>query len=73
MNCYGHDMDHDGTITTKDSGIFHEMMDSERQSDPYYGKSTWDICGEGAMLAFLVFATPLVILEIGGWLFKIFG
>ena len=73
MSHYGHDMDFDGQITSKDSGIFHEMMDSECQSDPYYGKSVWDICGEGVMLAFLVFALPLAVLEIVGWFLRIFG
>ena len=68
MNHYGYDMDFDNEITSKDSGIFHEMMDSEAQSDSNYGKSAWDIFGECIMLAFLVFATPIVVLHIIGWL-----
>lgn len=68
MNHYGHDMDFDEQITSKDSGIFHEMMDSEKQSDPYYGKSAWDICGECGLLALLVLVGPLVALHIIGWL-----
>ena len=27
-----HDMDHDGDHDLKDSGMFHDMMDEERQS-----------------------------------------
>ena len=72
MNHYGHDMDFDGQITSKDSGIFHEMMDSEKQSDLYYGKSAWDICGECVMLAFLTLAVPIVALQVVGWIIAIF-
>ena len=68
MNHYGYDMDFDNEITGKDSGIFHEMMANEAQSDSNYGKSAWDILGECIMLAFLVFATPIVVLHIIGWL-----
>ena len=32
MSYYGHDMDHDGEITTKDCGMFHEMMDEDEKS-----------------------------------------
>ena len=39
MNHYGYDMDFDNEITSKDSGIFHKMMDNEEQSGPHYGKS----------------------------------
>ena len=29
MSHYGYDMDHDGKITSKDHGMFHEMMDED--------------------------------------------
>ena len=68
MNHYGYDMDFDNEITSKDSGIFHEMMDSEAQSDSNYGKSVLDILGECGLLALLVLVVPLVVLHIIGWL-----
>ena len=68
MSYHVPDMDHDSEITSKDAGIFHEMMDSEGYCPPNYGKSAWDIFGECIMLAFLVFATPIVVLHIIGWL-----
>lgn len=68
MNYHGYDMDFDNEITSKDSGIFHEMMDSEVQSDPNCYKSAWDIFGECGLLALLVLAVPLVALHIIGWL-----
>lgn len=32
MTHFGHDMDHDGKITSKDTGMFHEMMDEDEKS-----------------------------------------
>ena len=32
MSHYGHDMDHDGRITSKDIGMFHEMMDEDERT-----------------------------------------
>ena len=72
MNHFGYDMDHDGKITTKDSGVFHEMMDSEAQGDPHYGKSTWDIFGECGMLALLTLVVPIAAFKIIGWFLSIF-
>ena len=43
MSHYGHDMDRDGKITSKDSALFHEMMDGKKQCDAHYSKSTGDI------------------------------
>ena len=31
MSPHGHDMDHDGKITSKDSAMFHEMMVEDEQ------------------------------------------
>ena len=32
MDHYGHDMDHDGKITSKDTALFHEMMEEDEQT-----------------------------------------
>ena len=32
MTHFGYDMDHDGEITSKDTGIFHEMMDEDERT-----------------------------------------
>ena len=32
MTHLGHDMDHDGKITSKDTGMFHEMMDEDKKN-----------------------------------------
>ena len=32
MTHFGYDMDHDGDITSKDAGMFHEMMDEGERS-----------------------------------------
>ena len=31
MTHFGHDMDHDGEITTKDCAMFHEMMEEDEK------------------------------------------
>ena len=31
MNHNGHDMDHDGKVTTKDTAMFHEMMNEDKR------------------------------------------
>ena len=72
MGYYGHDMDRDGKITSKDSALFHEMMDGKKQCDAHYSKSTGDIFGEGVMLLFLVFAGPLAAFQIVGWFLSLF-
>ncbi len=72
MSYHVPDMDHDGEITSKDAGIFHEMMDSEGHCDPNYGKSVWDIFGECGMLALLTLVVPIAALKIIGWFLGIF-
>ena len=32
MGHYGHDMDHDGKITGKDTAMFHEMMEEDARA-----------------------------------------
>lgn len=47
MSYYGYDMDHDGEITSKDCGMFHEMMEEDEMAysgQSYYGSSEpWTI------------------------------
>ena len=65
------DMDHDGKITVKDIGCFHDMNHTYHDSD--YTKSLWDICFEYVMYCFLVLAAPLVVLRVGAWLGQLLG
>lgn len=73
MSHYGHDMDHDGKITSKDDAMFHEMVNGSdyRRNDVH--KSTRDIIGECMLLMFLVAVTPLVLLHVIGFIGSLLG
>lgn len=46
MSHYGHDMDHDGKVTSKDIAMFHEMNDGKSNSGNnvhyHYQPSWWE-------------------------------
>ena len=73
MSYYAPDMDHDGNITSKDAGIFHEMMDEDGKGscshrylceNGYSRKQFWTraaIAFVCTMISDLVFGGPLPI------------
>lgn len=69
MSYYGHDMDHDGEITTKDCGMFHEMMEEDEKAfsgQSYYGSSEpWTI--------YHSFAKGLLLVLFGGYILLLFN
>ena len=63
MNHYGHDMDHDGKITGKDSAMFHEMMEEDErscESRTHYGSSK-------PRTIYHTFAKGVLLLLFGGY------
>ena len=83
MSYYGHDMDHDGEITTKDCGMFHEMMEKDERA--YSGQSyftnrePWSVSYLIAKLLFLVSLGGIIalmgfgILPINGFTLFLFS
>lgn len=61
MSHYVPDMDHDGKITSKDAGIFHEMMDEDAKRY----SSNWHSC-KGSRYSFKEFCIRAVIAVICG-------
>lgn len=63
MSNYGYDMDHDGKVTSKDLGMFHEMMDEDEKigsSQSYTGSSEpWTV--------YHSFAKWLLLILFGGY------
>ena len=67
MSYHVPDMDHDGKITSKDAGIFHEMMDE----DAKHGSSNWH-SSKGSRYSFKEFCIRVAIAAIcGGFTSKV--
>ena len=61
MTHHGHDMDHDGKLTNKDSALFHEMVNGDGSN------SSGDLSG-CLLIPLLVLAVPLLLLRLIGLL-----
>lgn len=63
MTHHGHDMDHDGKLTSKDSALFHEMVNGDESN------SSGDLSG-CLLIPLLVLAVPLLLLRLIGLLME---